>query len=181
MKPRPSTAVSPYSRKVQAKPTVPGEGRVRVWARAQPPGCFQVEHQKVSSPKAESPDGRFAELIDNCQISKTLKEGLGLIVPEAGKELGSDPQALTRAACLYGKAHLPTSKTLTSVVRAKSETVSREEVTFTLAAKQLQDAALAEPSSEKKTKKILRYSMNWFFSDIRIQGTDFQSIWPVSD
>lgn len=90
---------------------------------------------------------------NNCQISKNLKEGLGLIVPEAGKELGSDPQALTRAACLYGKAHLPTSKTLTSVVRSESETVNREEVTFTLAAKQLQDAALAKPSSENKTKQ----------------------------
>lgn len=70
---------------------------------------------------------------NNCQISKDLKEGLGL-VPEAGKELGLRSTSADKT-CLYGKAHLPTSKMLTSVVHSESENVNREDVTFTLAAK----------------------------------------------
>lgn len=60
MKPRPRTAVSPYSRKVQDKPMVPGNGGGSVGlgtANRLAPGHVP----KVSSPKEASPDGQFAE------------------------------------------------------------------------------------------------------------------------
>lgn len=52
----------------------------------------------------------------------------------------------------------------------------------TPAANQLQDTALAKPSSGKKTtKQTLKKSMNLVFSELSMQGTECQPVWPGSD
>ena len=64
MKPRPRTAVSPYSRKVQDKPMAPENSRAGMSAGhrfGQLVDQCSRSNTENQSPKVDSPDGRFAE------------------------------------------------------------------------------------------------------------------------
>lgn len=104
--------------------------------------------------------------------------GAGLVVPGQAKSQGSEPQMLTGPPCFYRKAHFSAFKTKTSVVCLESENVSGGKITFTSAAKQLQNADSAKPGSGKIP---LRNSMDPLFNEVSIQRTEFQPIWAPSE